>query len=544
MHTCSSVGEKSCRSYLRSADNVTDAPGVTDELPLGGKTPRRLADAEFDLFCAIGAPREVAAGETIFRKGEHGRSMFVIESGRIDLEFGDGMPRKNLGPREFLGELALFIGNHSRVASAVAIEPSRLRIIDHIVFEDVLRKEPLLFAQFMRRSFAYLVASEQQLISYLKRRNEDLISTLHSLRQTQTQLSTANSLVCTDELTGLTNRRGLYKFLQGLPTYRTAGTSLALFLIDVDRFKQINDEFGHLVGDHALCLVARELRRCIEPTDLCCRLGGDEFAVLVQIPRKEDLGIRAAEIVAAVRSALVAAAPRCAVDFGQRWRQPVRRRRCLVAMVQPRRSRPVRRQEQRRRRLAPGFLARSGQSAQFRAQLPCGVELIAVGGGLSRQPVSLRRFGHEYERGSERTACTTEGSGHGGARAAHARYLRSGREYTRLVEQLGDQRAAELMRHHDRLARDLLHRHGGQEIDKTDGFLLLFERPIRAVAFALDYQRRLQAFSRKESVPLRSRIGIHVGDVMLWDNDADDIAQWRQASRTSLKVWSSRSPRA
>src|SRR5579863_1763472 len=98
-------------------------------------------------------------------------------------------------------------------------------------------------------------------------------------------------------------------------------------------------------------------------------------------------------------------------------------------------------------------------------------------------------------------------------------------ESTALVEQLGDQRAAELMRHHDRLARDLLHRHGGQEIDKTDGFLLLFERPVRAVAFALDYQHRLQAFSRKESVPLQSRIGIHVGDVMLWDNDADDIAQ-------------------
>jgi len=295
-------GEVVSQVIRGSADNADDALGVTNELPLGGKTSRRLTDAEFDLFCAIGAPREVAAGETIFRKGEHGRSMFVIERGRIDLEFGDGMPRKNLGSREFLGELALFIGNHSRVASAVATEPSSLRVIDHVVFEDVLGKEPLLFAQFMRRSFAYLVASEQQLISYLKRRNEDLISTLHSLRQTQTQLSTANSLVRTDELTGLTNRRGLYKFLQSLPTYRTAGTSLALFLIDVDRFKQINDEFGHLVGDHALCLVARELRHCIEPADLCCRLGGDEFAILVQIPRREDLGIRAAEIVAAVRS--------------------------------------------------------------------------------------------------------------------------------------------------------------------------------------------------------------------------------------------------
>ncbi len=228
--------------------------------------------------------------------------MFVIESGEIDLEFGDGLARKRLGPREFLGELALFIGNHARVASATAAAPSVLRVIDHVVFESVLESEPLLLAQFMRRSFAYLVASEQQLIVYLKRRNEDLISTLNSLRQTQTQLSTASSLICTDELTGLNNRRGLYQFLDGLEVQRVAGTRLALFLVDVDHFKRINDEHGHQVGDHALCLVARELRGCVGPADLCCRLGGDEFAVLVQLPHREDPGKRAAEIAAAVRA--------------------------------------------------------------------------------------------------------------------------------------------------------------------------------------------------------------------------------------------------
>ncbi|MGH8124098.1 MAG: GGDEF domain-containing protein [Rudaea sp.] len=261
---------------------------------------RQLSDAEFTLFCMVGAPRELACGETIFRKGEHGRSMFVIESGEIDLEFGDGLANKRLGAREFLGELALFIGNHARVASATAAAPSSLRVIDQVAFESVLKKEPLLLAQFMRRSFAYLVASEQQLIIYLKRRNEDLISTLHSLRQTQTQLSTASNLVCTDELTGLSNRRGLYQFLAG--ARRAPGTRLALFLVDVDRFKKINDEHGHLVGDHALSLVARELRSCVGPTDLCCRLGGDEFAVLVQLPHREDPVNHAAEIVAAVRA--------------------------------------------------------------------------------------------------------------------------------------------------------------------------------------------------------------------------------------------------
>ena len=62
---------------------------------------------------------------------------------------------------------------------------------------------------------------------------------------------------------------------------------------------------------------------------------------------------------------------------------------------------------------------------------------------------------------------------------------------TALVERLGDLHAAELFRKHDRLARTLVHQHGGREIDKTDGFLMMFDRPIEAVAFALAYQREL-----------------------------------------------------
>jgi len=94
---------------------------------------------------------------------------------------------------------------------------------------------------------------------------------------------------------------------------------------------------------------------------------------------------------------------------------------------------------------------------------------------------------------------------------------------TALIERMGDQRAAELFRKHDRLARSLLQKHGGQEIDKTDGFLLMFERPIQAVAFALAYQHDIAALNVSESTQLATRFGIHVGDVVIWDNAADDI---------------------
>ncbi len=254
------------------------------------------------MLCSAGPSRRMAAGDTLFRKGEIGRSMYVIESGEIRLEFGDGIPHKLLGPREFFGELALFIGNHARVAGAVAHTECSLRVIEYPAFDHLLENEPVLLAQFMRRSFTYLVSSEQNLIANLKRRNEDLLATLDSLRQTQTLLSTANRLVRTDELTELTNRRGLYEYLENLAEHRIAGTHLVLLLVDLDHFKHINDHNGHLIGDDVLRAVANEVSQLAASCDLACRLGGDEFALLAQIDDASGLEALAARIVTAVRA--------------------------------------------------------------------------------------------------------------------------------------------------------------------------------------------------------------------------------------------------
>ncbi len=262
--------------------------------------PRQLSDAEFAMLRRAGASRRCAAGELLFRKGEIGDNMYVIETGEVRIEFGDGLANKILGPREYFGELALFIGNHARVGGAIAHTACNLRVIDYPAFDYLLENEPGLLAQFMRRSFAYLVASEQQLIASLKRRNEDLLVTLDSLRQTQSELSTANRLVRTDELTGLTNRRGLYDFLADLEDHRVAGTQLALLVVDLDHFKRINDEYGHLVGDEVLRAVATEITKVTTICDLACRLGGDEFALLLQLSQKSDIEPLAAAILDAV----------------------------------------------------------------------------------------------------------------------------------------------------------------------------------------------------------------------------------------------------
>src|SRR6185312_1230509 len=74
-------------------------------------------------------------------------------------------------------------------------------------------------------------------------------------------------------------------------------------------------------------------------------------------------------------------------------------------------------------------------------------------------------------------------------------------------------------------SRALVEQHRGREIDKTDGFLLMFERPIQAAAFALDYQRGLKHMSAAEGVVVRARVGIHMGDVVIWENAPDDVSR-------------------
>lgn len=91
-----------------------------------------------------------------------------------------------------------------------------------------------------------------------------------------------NELARTDMLTGLSNRRDFDERLeQGLARRIAAPRPLALMLIDLDRFKEINDTLGHLAGDTVLKAVAARLREAAFDIDVLARLGGDEFAILL-----------------------------------------------------------------------------------------------------------------------------------------------------------------------------------------------------------------------------------------------------------------------
>lgn len=86
-----------------------------------------------------------------------------------------------------------------------------------------------------------------------------------------------------DPLTGLPNRSYLTRHLQELFNFTPTQTNVAVMLIDLDHFKQVNDCMGHGAGDRMLCEVAKRLREILPDSDLIARLGGDEFVVVAHV---------------------------------------------------------------------------------------------------------------------------------------------------------------------------------------------------------------------------------------------------------------------
>jgi diguanylate cyclase (GGDEF)-like protein len=92
-----------------------------------------------------------------------------------------------------------------------------------------------------------------------------------------------------DGLTGLPNRMlFMQKLDEAIDRARVSGERLAVLFIDLNRFKQINDQYGHSVGDDVLAVVADRLRQVLQAGDVVARLGGDEFIVLVKGERSTE----------------------------------------------------------------------------------------------------------------------------------------------------------------------------------------------------------------------------------------------------------------
>ena len=141
-----------------------------------------------------------------------------------------------------------------------------------------------------------------------RRRLEQLVrlrteSLERQIEETERVKESYRELSITDPLTGLSNRRFFVEQLEReLARARRHGETLGLLLIDVDHFKRVNDEHGHLAGDHVLRDLAETLRTLVRTTDLAARYGGEEFVLVFLSAEADGIRTKAESVAAEIRA--------------------------------------------------------------------------------------------------------------------------------------------------------------------------------------------------------------------------------------------------
>ena len=135
-------------------------------------------------------------------------------------------------------------------------------------------------------------------IALLKQAYDQIETAERRMAEYESRIRQLEELAETDPLTGLMNRRGFERFYeQELSRIRRHQSPGALFvLIDLDRFKPLNDLYGHQAGDACLQLVAEQLMKSIRVADGAARFGGDEFALLLTNADPEKALIRVQQV--------------------------------------------------------------------------------------------------------------------------------------------------------------------------------------------------------------------------------------------------------
>ncbi len=138
-------------------------------------------------------------------------------------------------------------------------------------------------------SFARLLSGLQRSNIEVKRLNislqKDIQIATAELQEVNKNLQITNSQ---DYLTSLSNRRHFSQHLSEVLNNKI-GENIGIIMIDVDKFKHLNDHYGHEAGDLALIHLSDIMKRAIRPCDLVARLGGDEFIIYIQDPTDESL---------------------------------------------------------------------------------------------------------------------------------------------------------------------------------------------------------------------------------------------------------------
>ncbi len=212
---------------------------------------------------------------------------------RLSLQNADPLKieRRNLAVDSFMGGVWVALMQFNVVPSVVL---GSLLLMDKLVFGGLRLGLPCFglfslaalgigalngFAFQPESSMTVVLATLPLLIAY----PAAIALAAHSLSQRVRRQSEAlEQLSRTDPLTGLSNRRALMEATEHeFRRFRRSGYRASFMMIDVDRFKGLNDTFGHGAGDEALKAIGDVLKRTLRDTDTCGRLGGDEFGAVL-----------------------------------------------------------------------------------------------------------------------------------------------------------------------------------------------------------------------------------------------------------------------
>ena len=208
--------------------------------------------------------RELVQHETLLAKGSANARLYIVMSGGVSVHVADtDVPHVHLGPGACVGEISILDG---RPVSA-----------------DVVAEGPTVVVSFDREQLWTLVDQSAELARNLLRELAGRLRHDDAALRKATELQRYFERMATvDSLTGLRNRRWLDEaFARQLERSARIAQPVSALMIDLDHFKGVNDEHGHLVGDAVLCQVARVLMATLRPQDLFARYGGEEFAVLL-----------------------------------------------------------------------------------------------------------------------------------------------------------------------------------------------------------------------------------------------------------------------